>query len=99
MRQYVPLVGLSSKGFLLRHVLEHIPNPFEFLLRLKEANGRKGRIYIEVPCFDWICEHCAWFDIFYEHVNCCRISDFYRMFGSVVEVGRSVVDKQMAYLF
>lgn len=69
-------------------MLEHIQDPFEFLLQLKEANGGSGKIYIEVPCFDWICVHRAWFDIFYEHVNYFRISDFYRMFGAVIESGR-----------
>jgi Methyltransferase domain len=88
MKQYfTPGVGIEAKGLVLRHVLEHIQNPFEFLLRVKEAKGGSGRIYIEVPRFDWICEHRAWFDIFYEHVNYFRISDFYRMFGTVVESG------------
>jgi hypothetical protein len=55
---------------------------------LKTANGGTGKIYIEVPCFDWICEHRAWFDIFYEHVNYFRLTDFKRMFGEVVESGK-----------
>ncbi len=84
---FAPGVGIRAKGLVLRHVLEHIQNPFEFLLQLKEANGGSGRIYIEVPRFDWICEHRAWFDIFYEHVNYFRISDFYRMFATIVESG------------
>src|SRR3546814_16151111 len=29
----------------------------------------------------------AWFDIFYEHVNYFRLSDFDRMFGTVLESG------------
>jgi hypothetical protein len=85
---FEPRVGVKANGLMLRHVLEHIQNPFNFLLQLKEANGGSGKIYIEVPCFDWICEHRAWFDIFYEHVNYFRISDFYRMFGTVIESGR-----------
>lgn len=80
-------VGIKAKGLVLRHVLEHIQNPIDFLLKLKKENGGSGRIYIEVPCFDWICEHRAWFDIFYEHVNYFRISDFYRMFGTIIESG------------
>jgi threonine dehydrogenase-like Zn-dependent dehydrogenase len=36
-----------------------------------------------VPCFDWICEHRAWFDVFYEHVNYFRLEDFARLFGTV----------------
>jgi hypothetical protein len=89
MKHYFePGVGITAKGLVLRHVLEHIQDPFEFLLQLREANGGSGKIYIEVPCFDWICRRHAWFDIFYEHVNYFRLSDFHRMFSSVIESGR-----------
>jgi hypothetical protein len=64
-------------------------------LQLKLANGGSGRIYIEVPCFDWICERKSWFDVFYEHVNYFRISDFFRMFGKVVESGRLFGDQYL----
>ena len=74
--------------------MEHIQNPYEFLSQLKDANGGGGRVYIEVPCFEWICEHRAWFDIFYEHVNYFRRSDFNRMFGIVVESGKLATLKQ-----
>lgn len=82
-------VGLRAQGLILRHVLEHIQNPYGFMLQLREANGGTGLIYIEVPCFDWICTHRTWFDIFFEHVNYFRISDFYRMFGDVIEAGHT----------
>ena len=36
-------------------------------------------------CFDWICRHRAWFDVYYEHANYFRITDFQRMFGIVHE--------------
>jgi Methyltransferase domain len=88
-------VGIKANGLVLRHVLEHIQDPFNFLVQLKEANGGSGKIYIEVPCFDWICEHKAWFDVFYEHVNYFRISDFYRMFGTVIESGRLFGDQYL----
>jgi hypothetical protein len=83
--------GRSARceGFVLRHVLEHIQNPVEFLLKLRETNEGSGKIYIEVPCFDWICERRAWFDIFYEHVNYFRLSDFRRMFGVLHAADRS----------
>lgn len=80
-------LGLSAEGIVLRHVLEHISNPLDFLSAIAHANGGKGQIYIEVPCFDWICEHRAWFDIFYEHVNYFRLADFHHMFGKVHESG------------
>jgi hypothetical protein len=76
-----------ARGLVLRHVLEHIQQPIDFLRSIAAANGRKGRIYIEVPCFDWIRQHRAWFDIFYEHVNYFRLADFYRWFGTVVDAG------------
>ncbi len=81
-------VNVQGDGLILRHVLEHIPNPYDFLVELAAANNNTGRIYIEVPCFDWIMDHRAWFDIFYEHVNYFRLSDFHRIFGKVVESGR-----------
>lgn len=77
---------LSANGIVLRHVLEHVPDPVEFLAGLRDVNGG-GLIYIEVPCFDWIVDNRAWFDIFYEHVNYFRRQDFSRMFGRVVESG------------
>lgn len=79
--------GVEGDGLVLRHVLEHVEDPVAFLERIRDANGGRGRIYIEVPCFDWICAHGAWFDIFYEHVNYFRQIDFERMFGVVHESG------------
>lgn len=80
-------LGLSAEGIVLRHVLEHMSDPLSFLSTIAKANKRKGRIYIEVPCFDWICRHRAWFDVFYEHVNYFRLDDFNRLFGKVYEKG------------
>jgi hypothetical protein len=77
-----------SQGLILRHVLEHVPDPYDFLCQLRDANGGDGLIYIEVPCFDWICKKRAWFDIFYEHVNYFRMIDFFKMFGRIQASGR-----------
>lgn len=85
---FAPGVGITAQALILRHVLEHIQNPLQFLQGLRTANAGSGLIYIEVPCFDWICEHRAWFDIFYEHVNYFRLADFERVFGRVIESGR-----------
>jgi SAM-dependent methyltransferase len=76
-----------SSGVVLRHVLEHVKDPLDFLKSVADSNKNQGLIYIEVPCFDWICEHKAWFDIFYEHVNYFRLTDFHRMFEHVIESG------------
>lgn len=79
-------VRVSAKGLVLRHVLEHVQNPVDFLAGLRDANDG-GLIYIEVPCFKWILKVRAWFDIFYEHVNYFMLEDFSRMFGRILERG------------
>jgi hypothetical protein len=86
-RAFEPGIALSADGIVLRHVLEHMQDPVAFLAGIAATNGGRGRIYIEVPCFDWIVEHRAWFDIFYEHVNYFRLGDFERMFARVHESG------------
>ena len=85
----------AFRGLILRHVLEHVPDPLGFLYQLKRANGGEGLIYIEVPCFDWICKKRAWFDVFYEHVNYFRLSDFHRMFSRVEMSGRLFGDQYL----
>ena len=86
--RFEPGLELSAEGIVLRHVLEHMPDPIGFLANIARANGNKGNIYIEVPCFDWICSTRAWFDVYYEHVNYFRLVDIERMFGTVLESGR-----------
>jgi hypothetical protein len=80
-------VNVSARGILLRHVLEHVQDPMVFLSALRDANNGGGLVYIEVPCFEWILSNSAWFDIFYEHVNYFRLSDFSRMFACLIESG------------
>ena len=82
------IIATPAKGLILRHVLEHIPNPYDFLCQLRDANCGGGLIFIEVPCFDWILSKRAWFDIFYEHANYFRLRDFDRMFSRIITKGR-----------
>jgi hypothetical protein len=84
---FAPGLEVQGDAIVMRHVLEHIPRPLDFLATALAANGGRGRIYIEVPCLDWILREHAWFDIFYEHVNYFRLADFDRMFGRVHESG------------
>jgi hypothetical protein len=86
---FTPEIGLLADAIVLRHVLEHVVDPVAFLAGLLESNGGEGKIYIEVPCLDWIARHDAWFDIFYEHVNYFRLADFERMFGALYEIGHT----------
>jgi SAM-dependent methyltransferase len=86
-KHFEPGLGIRGDAIVMRHVLEHIPSPADFLQSLRTANGGRGRIYIEVPCLDWILQHNAWFDLFYEHVNYFRLSDFAHLFADVLDCG------------
>ncbi len=94
--RFEPGTDIRADAIVMRHTLEHIANPVAFLQNVAEANGGSGKVYIEVPCLDWILDHRTWFDFFYEHVNYFRLGDFDRMFGNVIESGRLFGDQ---YLF
>jgi len=85
--KFEPILGVQGDAIVMRHVLEHIPQPLDFLETVLRANLGKGLIYIEVPCLEWILDNQAWFDIFYEHVNYFRHADFRKIFGSILESG------------
>jgi SAM-dependent methyltransferase len=84
---FLASLDMTGDAIILRHVLEHIQDPMPFLTSIAEANGGRGLIYIEVPCFDWIRDHRAWFDLYYEHVNYFRLSDFFRIFDRILDAG------------
>ena len=79
--------GFSAEMIIMRHTLEHIPSPFDFLRSIFEINSNKNSsIIIEVPCFDWIVKHQAWWDLTYEHCNYFSEESFRRFFpGAIVE--------------
>lgn len=60
---------LDADLIVLRHTLEHIPRPLDFLQQIAAANKYRGTIYIEVPCFTWIRQKKAFWDVFFEHCN------------------------------
>lgn len=60
---------LKADLIILRHTLEHINNPLKFLKGIASATNSNTMIFIEVPSFDWIVKHKAFWDIFYEHCN------------------------------
>lgn len=71
-------------AFIMRHVLEHINDPYNFLLTLKNNSDKNSLIYIEVPDLEYINDNCVFFDLFYEHVNYFRIEDFQNMFDNIL---------------
>ena len=73
-------LGLSADAIVLRHVLEHVPDPLAFLSDIADANGGRGSILIEVPCLDWILAHRAWFDVFYDEEAAGRLNSLDNLF-------------------
>ena len=72
-------------GFIiLRHTLEHIGTPFHFIKTIAAANKHKGKVYIEVPTFEWIMANNATEDIFYEHCNYFTLSTLQNLFTKSV---------------
>ena len=72
----------NAQLVILRHTLEHILRPHEFLKKIKNINRGQGNIYIEVPCLDWIRKNNAFFDVAYEHVNYLTLNALTVMFGN-----------------
>lgn len=72
-KYYDPSTAIEA-GFIpgvvvSRHVIEHVKDPVAFLQTIGAAVGRENTcdIYIETPRLEWILEHHAFWDFFYEH--------------------------------
>ncbi|MDT3699659.1 MAG: methyltransferase domain-containing protein [Thermincola sp.] len=63
--------GIHVDVVICRHVLEHIPDPLNTLrtVRLALANSPRARIFVEVPCVEWILQNHVIWDVFYEHCS------------------------------
>jgi hypothetical protein len=62
------LVKDDAKLILLRHVLEHIDQPLEFMRELRASAGSVP-LFVEVPEATWIFDNGAFWDFCYEHCN------------------------------
>ena len=61
--------------FLL-HTLEHFQNPLKALNNLKSILHIYGRIFIEVPNFDYLIKKKPHYSIFHQHLNMYNIQNF-----------------------
>lgn len=88
---YYPPKGEYAKAdlFVMRHVIEHVPDPLNFLKNISIANENSGKIYIEVPDIGWIFNTGAFWDISYEHCN----------YFSVPSLQRIIPSSDSGYLF
>jgi hypothetical protein len=62
------VISQAAKVVVLRHVLEHIWRPVDFLLSLRAAI-RDVPLFVEVPESNWIRRNRAFWDFCYEHCN------------------------------
>ncbi len=69
IRAQYPLRGemIAADLICCRHVLEHMPDPHEFLERLEEDLAPHGKILIEVPNAEHMLEVCSIGDVIHEH--------------------------------
>ncbi len=56
---------------ICRHVIEHVSEIGEFLTLLHRmaVKGNVDVVYLETPVWEWIVDHGAFWDVFYEHCN------------------------------
>ena len=73
--------GVNADVIIMRHTLEHIPQPFSFIHTIAQANDYQGFLFVEVPTFDWIAEKKSFWDVFYEHCNYFTENTLALMFG------------------
>jgi dTDP-6-deoxy-L-talose 4-dehydrogenase (NAD+) len=82
---------------VLRHVLEHIQNPYRFLSMLSVIFG-DAKVYIEVPDYDWIINNGAFFDITYEHVNYFSRNTLTKLFKNGCSINELCFEGQYQYI-
>lgn len=88
---------LNGDVIIMRHILEHIQNPLDFLHKIAKSVNYKGMIFIEVPNFEWIIQKGAFWDIFYEHCNYFTFESLGSLFNEL-EQGY-LFNQQYMYLF
>ena len=71
---------LDADLIILRHTLEHIQNPLQFLHAIANSAKPDAKIFIEVPSFEWIENKRAFWDIFHEHCNYFTIKSIANLF-------------------
>lgn len=80
---------LNTELICLRHVLEHIHNPLDFLHNIARAVNYSSMIYIEIPGLDWLLNKRAYWDIYHEHCN----------YFTIETLGALFKDAEIGYIF
>ena len=59
----------SPDAAVIRHVIEHVPDPIGFLQSIRDALAEGTPLFVETPNVDWILRQGAFFDFYYEHCS------------------------------
>jgi hypothetical protein len=81
---------------ILRHVIEHLTNPAEFLRKLAWGSAKSEKelwLFAEVPCIDRVFETDRLSDFYYEHPSQFTSKSF----KTLMEMGGEVVDLGLGY--
>lgn len=62
---------VTADVLVCRHVIEHVPDPFAMLSRIRESltASPHAKVYFETPCVEWILRNGVFWDFFYEHCS------------------------------
>jgi SAM-dependent methyltransferase len=69
VRRTAPVPGGPYDAFVTRQVLEHVPDPRDFLLGVRASVGRHGLGLVEVPSLEKALAGYRFYDFFADHVN------------------------------
>ena len=62
---------IAADVVVCRHVIEHVPEPTEFLHTVRQAlkKSAHAHVFFETPCVEWILRNKIIWDFFYEHCS------------------------------
>ena len=81
---YGPDSAVSADVVLCRHVIEHIPDPVDFLCNIRASLSEGARVFFETPCVRWILGRFVPWDFFYEH---CSLFDPFSIQVAMLRAG------------
>ena len=87
---------IKADFVVLRHVLEYVPNPYNFLSMLKAVFGTPK--FISKCNYEWIVANKTFFDITYEHVNYFSQKSLNKLFGASKTTQGLLFDDQYQYV-
>lgn len=85
---------INEKLIILRHTLEHIHKPYDYLDFLRKISNNNPYILIETPDLDWKIRNQAFFDINYEQPNYFSSKTFQNLFSKKLLINKKVFKKQ-----